>query len=395
MCQSTSDLLKSSAANKSNDTNSHGTSNIPSPILTTDSDDYYTFPNNSDNKENTTVTKSEQQMTTARKVIYTILWLVLTYLSKEFAKFLSIYQSQAATKTFIVASYQYDEENTFFDNTFLTYGTDFFISILMTYASYKCYSTHIPLGYKGSALFASYAISVFSGGYAHATFTSEDIDSMNTMKFRLIWIVCVGTVTAAGGFMGMCGSETLIFFNRLQLKQKESSTVLVERRFSIGQIISNSLWWVYGIFMTTICIMGEISYKRPACDIFVAGTTQFIPTVYCILVLLSIRWADAIPLLEGKTTTKTATTTPTNKISPLFSRGIRIPFYLGFALNAPLLPSYPLLVQYTNLSLGAVNAIMHLNLTYSWGMQAWSIYQLCLIMKKEDETRVESSKKIL
>ena len=326
-----------------------------------------------------------------------MLWLILTYLSKEFAKFLSIYQSQAATKTFIFASYQYDAENTHFDNTFLTYGTDFLISILMAYASYKCYSTHIPLGYKGSALFASYAISVFSGGYAHSTFTSEDIDSMNTLKFRVIWIICVGTVTAAGGFMGMCGSEIAIFFDRLQLQQQQqnqqqqqsSSSPVLEKRFPVGHIISNSLWWIYGIFMTTICIMGEISYKRPACDIFVAGTTQFVPTFYCELILLSIRWADAIPLWEGETRTSTY------KKTSLIPRNIRILFYVGFVLNAPLLPSYPLLVQYTNLSLGVVNALMHLNLTYSWGMQAWSTYQICLIMMKEEESREELKKKTL
>merc|ERR1712038_336003 len=64
-------------------------------------------------------------------------------------------------------------------------------------------------------------------------------------------------------------------------------------RFSVP-IIPDVLWCIYGFYMTTVCCMGGISYMRPACDIFVAGTTQFIPTMYCELVLLSLVWQEKI-----------------------------------------------------------------------------------------------------
>ena len=217
------------------------------------------------------------------KTIYTILWLCLTYTSKEFAKYLSIHQSSAAKQTFIPASYQYDDENTFFDNTFLTYGTDYILCIFMLYASYKCYTTHIGLGYKGSALFGFYAISVFCGGVAHSTFLT--VESMNDgMNFRLWWMICVGTVTAAGGFMGMCGSELCSILqkeNRYATTKHEkklhSRLFVLEQRFGVGHV-RHSLWWFYGIFMTIVCIIGEISYKRPAW--YVHGCRHF---VVCIM----------------------------------------------------------------------------------------------------------------
>ena len=94
-----------------------------------------------------------------------------------------------------------------------------------------------------------------------------------------------------------------------------------------------------------------------------------------------MRWKDAIPVLEGGTTTTTSTPSSTSYSYINIPKKLRILFYIGFMLNAPLLPSYPCFVQYTNLSLGVVNALLHTNLTLAWGMQAWSIYHICLIVK--------------
>lgn len=394
--------INNTAAIKSSDSFSNGTTDTSSNNngISNSSAQDYTPLNGHNNQNSTDALIDNRNSSILQKGIYTILWILITYISKEFAKFLSYNQSLAAQQTFIPAYYQYDAENTYFDNTFLTYGTDFIIGFFMSYASYKCYSTRVPLGYKASALFGCYAISVFCGGYAHYTFL--DLESLNTMVFRLWWIACVGTVTAAGGFMGMCGSDVSKFFlQKLKLqeeKQNGQCTVnvnIVQKRFPFSWIIvSDSLWWYYGIFMTVICIMGEISYKRPACDIFAAGTTQFIPTVCCELSLLSIRWKDAIPLLEGKTKTSSTTeTTTTDLESHYINKKVRILFYIGFLLNAPLLPSYPMLVQYTNLSLGVVNALLHLNLTFAWGMQAWSLYHICLVMKRCKGLVMEQEKK--
>merc|ERR550539_461987 len=119
------------------------------------------------------------------------------------------------------------------------------------------------------------------------------------------------------------------------------------------------------------------------------------PTMYCELILLAKRWKDAIPLLEGSTGNNNNNNNINNNNNNNhrnhydymdITRKVRILYYIGFMLNAPLLPSYPCLVQYTNLSLGVVNALLHTNLTLAWGMQAWSIYNICLVMK-QDENR--------
>jgi hypothetical protein len=193
--------------------------------------------------------------------------------------------------------------------------------------------------------------------------------------------------------MGMCGSDIFAFFhnpNNNTDSDTDSDTAVtkIEKRFIINynSIVSHSLWWIYGIYMTWVCITGEISYKRPACDIFVAGTMQFVPTMNCELSLLSLRWKDAIPLLEGLSTTAMQ---PTQQYE--ITRNVRILFYIGFILNAPLLPLYPLFVQYTNLPLGVVNAILHMNLTFAWGLQAWSLYRICLAMKSMTTTHTTGS----
>lgn len=341
-------------------------------------DDYHLLLDNDD-----TTTANNNSYSFTKRMVYTIIWLIITYTSKEFSKFLCIHQSQAGAKTFLPASYTYSNPDTYFDNTILTYGTDYLICLFMTYASYKCCTMGlyhgIPLGYKASALFACYAISVGTGGYAHYTFRT--IDSLNTNLFKFWWICCVGTVTLAGGFMGMCCTDILTFFGNM------------EKRFDLYHIVPHSLWWIYGIYMTWVCITGEISYKRPACDIFVAGTMQFVPTVLCELSLLSLRWKDAIPFMEGLSTTISTTTSNNDNTQQEqqqqpheITRKVRILFYIGFALNAPLLPLYPIYVQYTNLSLGVVNALLHLNLTVAWGLQSWSLYQICLAMKSMKST---------
>ena len=103
-------------------------------------------------------------------------------------------------------------------------------------------------------------MSVLSGGYAHYTF--KTIEELNSMQFRICWIICVGCVTAAGGFMGSCGSQIYLAMNHSVAKEKV--------RFRLVHV-SDLLWFIYGGFMTYVCANGEISYQRPACDIFVAG----------------------------------------------------------------------------------------------------------------------------
>jgi hypothetical protein len=298
--------------------------------------------------------------------------------------------STAARMTFSHAWYQYDPQKTFFDTTILTYGTDYIIFILMVYASYQCAfagytTTHTtktnngdrsrPLRLRAAALFSCYAISVLAGGYAHQTFlTFEDLQ---TNSFRILWTVCVGSVTLAGGFMGMCASEICRNF----LHNPASISTDDEKRkhscITLWNIpmIQDSWWILYGLYMTLYCIAGGISCYRPAADIFLAGVTQFVPTFYCELVMWSRLWKDGDSWL------------------PTIPKSTRYIFYLGFMLNAPLLPLYPYLIHHTTLTLGAVNALLHLNLTISWGMQAMSLYQICIILNRHDMTSGEVTTK--
>ena len=142
-------------------------------------------------------------------------WVIITLISKEVSNYLPQSTSIAAKKTYIRALYQYDDEDTWFDNTVLTWGTDYAIAVLMTFSALKCYfATSSQRGMRNErasrslrnrscALFLLYAVSVMTGGIAHQTFTT--IDSLNTTTFRILWTICVGAVTAAGGSMGMIG----------------------------------------------------------------------------------------------------------------------------------------------------------------------------------------------
>jgi len=138
--------------------------------------------------------------------------------------------------------------------------------------------------------------------------------------------------------------------------------------------------------MTGVCWAGGLSFKRPACDIFIAGITQFLPTIYCEAVLFSKRWCDA-GFLEAKTEIP-------DKFAGLIFRRYRYIFYGGFVLNAPLLPIYPLLIQYTSLPLGIVNALLHFNLCISWSMQAVSLHHICKALNNNNKISMEKKKKL-
>ena len=97
--------------------------------------------------------------------------------------------------------------------------------------------------------------------------------------------------------------------------------------------------------MVATCAMGYISFKRPACDIFIAGGTQFPCTFYCLGALGLRKWNKS----------KNETSSPIGYVRLPY----RLMYYIGFIGNAPLLPMYPLLVQYSGLSLAGINTLLH------------------------------------
>lgn len=105
--------------------------------------------------------------------------------------------------TYIRSWYSYSVQR--FDNTWPTYVTDYGLTLHMCIGIYrllKCERSE--LRDFSASLLLFYAISVTVGGISHQNFTS--VEKMNTLAFRLMWSVVVGTVTGAGGFLGSIGS---------------------------------------------------------------------------------------------------------------------------------------------------------------------------------------------
>ena len=274
--------------------------------------------------------------------------------------------ASAALKTYIPASYRYDHELSRFDNTPWTYNTDYLLTVVMSYLACKCLMANAPDGCRkknrsslplrlySASLLICYAISTLAGGWAHQHFTS--IDSLNTIRFRMFWIVCVGNVSFASCYMGLIARE-------------------VQKTFGVKGAVPLGPWWfwpAYGSYMAVACALGYISFKRPACDIFIAGITQFPTTVYCLLALGLRRWPPS-------SSSKMRKNGDSSKQSPvdLVRLRYRVMYYIGFIGNAPLLPMYPLLVQYSGMSLAGINTLLHTWLMVMWGMQGISLLHLC------------------
>lgn len=254
----------------------------------------------------------------------------------------------AASETYHYAFYEYDAGTSHFDNTPWTYGTDYFLavclgSLLMSIATTRHVSS--VHAWRSRGLLACYMLSVLAGGVAHQFYTT--LEMRNTWHFRALWTVCVGLVCFASTFMGSIGAE-IVRHDHV----RDLTTI---------PCVPEWFWVAFGTFTTGVCVAGGISFQRPACDIFIAGITQF-PSTFYMMVILTFGL-------------------PTHPL-PKWARVLGV---TGFILNAPLLPMYPLLVQYTNLSLAAVNTLLHTWLLTAWGLQGLALRQIeiCLV---EDST---------
>lgn len=277
------------------------------------------------------------------------------------------------------AWYNYDERSKF-DNTALTYATDYLIAAVMVgwvvlfLGSYPsvCNSSsssnssirtgsgtghHIGrsnpeasaavvtrledrqtvemlwkyhLRYSKGLLLA-YALSVLSGAIAHQFYTTTEL--LNTRSFRFLWTVCVGSVTAAAGWMGSIASVWA---------QHDKYF-----RCSVIPVIPVSFWAAYATVGTAVVVAGGWSYQRPAADIFVAGITQFPSTFY----IMALLW-KGMPTLNG------------------LCLRFRKAGMLAFILNAILLPIYPAMIN-MGWSLGVINCLLHSWLLLSWSAQAY------------------------
>lgn len=254
--------------------------------------------------------------------------------------FLSV--PEASAKTYEFAFWSYDPALSHFDNSAWTYATDYALAAIMAGLSWTILKTATAgntdrLGVRAASLLILYMISVTMGGICHQNYLT--VESRNTFSFRLLWTFCVGTVSLANTSMGLCGTEIV---RQFQSERLCSST------FDKVPLIPETFWWVYGVCITAFTAWGGMSFQRPACDIFIAGATQTPSTFYIMVVLYLLDYSKV-------------------QVS------MRLVGIVGFILNAPLLPMYPILIQYTNWSLGSVNTLLHSWLTVAWSMQGYSM----------------------
>lgn len=245
----------------------------------------------------------------------------------------------AAKAVYVPAFWEYDPLSSHFDNSAWTYVTDYVLLAVMSVLAWSIARSGNKgdgLKKRAAGLIMLYGVSVAAGGVAHQTFLT--LESRNSTVFRILWTLCVGTVTAAGGFMGASASQFA----------KANSAYYIPEWFWVG----------FGVCTTLACAWGFMSFQRPACDIFIAGITQFPPTMYICMLALTV---DNI------------------------ARKWRVLCVFGFMLNAPLLPMYALILHHSNWSLAQVNTLLHCWLCVAWTLQGLSLRYFSNAMAKKNK----------
>jgi hypothetical protein len=279
-------------------------------------------------------------------------------------KFPFLLAPDAASKTYDWAYYSYDSQLSHFDNSAWTYGTDYLLAVIMASLAYSIIRYSRPrvsdrLCNRSASIFLLYFASVMAGGFCHQNYIT--LEHRNSLSFRILWTICVGTVTGASCSMGMSGSEVL-----RQFQQHPNCEPLLRK----VPVIPDSFWWTLGLVITAVCALGGMSFHRPACDIFIAGITQTPSSFYLMISFFLVKHPKV--QLSGK-----------------------VIGFVGFIFNVPLLPMYPLLVQYTDWSLASVNTLLHCWLCVAWSMQGYSLrhmIQALVADRDEIEARIRVTK---
>lgn len=260
--------------------------------------------------------------------------------------------------------------STKFDDSILTWGTDYLIALVMGVFTILICMAKGPrngaLVVASALLIGSYNLSTFAGAIAHQFLST----ALNTINFRVVWSVCVTCVAAAGGFMGAAASEIA----KLQTpplslaleppaqdpdqQENEKSSKSKQVNYVLP-VIPHFVWISYSTFLSFLNLVGFYSMKRPACDIFLVGVTQAFPTAYLVLALFAQKSWKHLGLTK-------------------WTRRI---FVVGALLNIVLLPAYDLFA-FLQLPLGVVNLILHTTLLLSWGSQAFGLLAFCRVLQK-------------
>lgn len=184
---------------------------------------------------------------------------------------------------------------------------------------------------------------------------------------------------------------------------------LAQRAFQVAaHPQAEHLWFAWALGWCTLTHWGALSMLRPAMDIFLAGTTQAFPTVHIAAVLVANGACDAALKgsanngSNGRNGARSSSTSSggdssegTNKEwgsplgvgrqingdhrAPRLTRSARGLVFLGIFFNMPLLGMYPLVLsQFSLVGEGTLNSGLHCWLTVAWGLQWWSLKQVCL-----------------
>ena len=247
--------------------------------------------------------------------------------------------SDDGVRTFVAANWAYPP-TAVFDNTFATFATDYVLAGSCAYwaITIRCTVPHesSKLRRWSTLLLSLYAISTFLGGVVHQLHDGNNAE-LNSSAFRLAWTVVVGATVAAGGCFGLIGTELLrLSDSRVQAPNDEA-------------------WLVYICALVALVAYGALSCVRPAGDTFIGGSTQALPIFF--LQACAFDWRR-------------------RRGHQALSQKAYWVLQASLVSNAPLVFLYPVLVQRTTLSLGALNAALHTWLAVSWAGQGWSLSQL-------------------
>jgi hypothetical protein len=242
-----------------------------------------------------------------------------------------------------------------------------------------------------------YSASTCLGGLAHQLHDGTP-DGLNTGAFRLVWTLVVGLTAAVGGVLGLIGTELLrlgreqpsapglacrasveallwpprLWTRRSACPRRRANVITtvaapstdrcVPRR-PVTDVVPDTTWICWMVALAAVVAVGAFSCARPACDVFIAGCSQTLPTFYLQLVLLSRR-RDLLSAGLPSTTW--------------------VLLQVGLIGNAPLIFAYPSLVQRSGLDLGAINALLHTVLGFSWGLQGFGLERVCKLVDVVD-----------
>jgi len=169
------------------------------------------------------------------------------------------------------------------------------------------------------------------------------------------------------------------------------------------------VWFAWALGWCTLTHWGALSMLRPAMDIFLAGTTQAFPTVHIAAVLVANGACDAALKgsanngsngRNGASSISTSSSGDSSKDinkqwgsplgvghesiegdhqTPRLTRSARGLVFLGIFFNMPLLGMYPLVLShFPHVGEGTLNSGLHCWLAVAWGLQWWSLKQVCL-----------------